>query len=272
MGRLLIPSGGAGGSSGDCTATKSDVLKGVTAITSDSNDERAFGTLELTGNITAADIRKGKTGYSTDPKNKISGQMKEISGKTVTPSTTQVVAVEANTFVTGNIFIPSFKLPAANIIKKNEVYELYGKSVRGTFSGFVPDETDLYIRGNNVAGWSNWYSGNDNVSFDTGQISIEGDSWRIYTAKRINMAGSSKLNIEFQAATGNNCTVTLFGSNTAHDTSPTTLAQVKPYISGGQHSTIVIDITAAQVNKYLDIYATGDNTYDGLAIFRIWLS
>lgn len=197
MGRLLIPSGGAGGSSGDCTATKSDVLKGVTAITSDSDDEPVFGTLELTGNITAADIRKGKTGYSTDPKNKISGQMKEISGKTVTPSTTQVVAVEANTFVTGDVSIPAFELPAANIVKKNALYKLYGKSVRGEFSGIVIDPTDLYNRGQNVLNWGGSY-----VELNSGEITFEqhrisgSSSNSISASKTFDFNGFTKIVIE----------------------------------------------------------------------------
>ena len=70
-----LSSGGGGTASSDVTASKSDVLKGKTTVTSDSNDEIAEGTLELTGNAGTGDVLSGKTFYTTDPKSKQTGTL-----------------------------------------------------------------------------------------------------------------------------------------------------------------------------------------------------
>lgn len=73
----FYPSGGAGGGSGsdECTATKAELMKGYTAILSDSGDEPAEGTLELTGNAQAGHVLAGETFYTTNPKQKQTGRM-----------------------------------------------------------------------------------------------------------------------------------------------------------------------------------------------------
>lgn len=77
MGKLWIPGGGSGAGSGsdECTASKSEVLKGYSAVTSDSDDEPIQGTLELTGDASDGQVLSGKTYYNTDPKKKKTGSM-----------------------------------------------------------------------------------------------------------------------------------------------------------------------------------------------------
>lgn len=71
-----IAGGGGGGvGSDELTSLLSDVVKGKTAVTSDSNDDPGVGTLELTGNAVAAHVLTGESFYTTDPKNKIVGAM-----------------------------------------------------------------------------------------------------------------------------------------------------------------------------------------------------
>lgn len=71
-----IAGGGGGGvGSDELTSLLSDVVKGKTAVTSDSNDDPGVGTLELTGNAAAAHVLNGESFYTTDPKNKIVGTM-----------------------------------------------------------------------------------------------------------------------------------------------------------------------------------------------------
>ena len=69
--------GGGGASSDELTAARGDVLKGKTAVTSDSNDEPVEGTLELTGDLSAVDAKKGTTFYNTDAKKKETGMLEE---------------------------------------------------------------------------------------------------------------------------------------------------------------------------------------------------
>lgn len=76
MSDILIPATGRGGAGSDeCTSTKAELLKGYTGILSDTDDEPAEGTLELTGNATAGYVYSGKTFYNTDAKTKQTGTM-----------------------------------------------------------------------------------------------------------------------------------------------------------------------------------------------------
>ena len=81
---ILIKSGGTGTTSDDLTATKNDVLKGTTAVTSDSDDEAIEGTLELTGNALTENVLIGRTFYNIDAHTKLVGAMPnnlEINGE-----------------------------------------------------------------------------------------------------------------------------------------------------------------------------------------------
>lgn len=73
MGKMII-SGGGGITLDEVTGTPSDLIKGKNAYLQGS-DEPQMGTLELTGNATAAYVYSGKTFYSTDPKLKLTGTM-----------------------------------------------------------------------------------------------------------------------------------------------------------------------------------------------------
>lgn len=76
MGKVIMPVGsGAGSGSDECSSTRAEVLKGYTAITSDSDDESLEGTLELTGDASDSQVLAGKTYYNTNPKNKRVGSM-----------------------------------------------------------------------------------------------------------------------------------------------------------------------------------------------------
>ena len=66
--------GGGGASSDELTAARGDVLKGKTAVTSDSSDEPVEGTLELIGDAADSHVLTGKTYYNKDPKTRRSWQ------------------------------------------------------------------------------------------------------------------------------------------------------------------------------------------------------
>lgn len=98
MGELLINVHGSGVSD-DITAVRNDVLKGKTAVTSDSDDEIVEGTLELTGNAAPGNVETGKTFYSTNAHTRQTGALRNVTNDTSvkhgTNNTTPVVRGDA---------------------------------------------------------------------------------------------------------------------------------------------------------------------------------
>lgn len=121
-------------------------MKGKTAYVKGA-DEPQSGTLELTGNATDVYVYPGKTYYSTDPKTKRTGTMPTQAAITITPGASQQIAVAAGRYVTGDVIVPGFALPAANQIKKGVTVNIYGRTVTGTFEGWVPVPTDIFYNG-----------------------------------------------------------------------------------------------------------------------------
>ena len=122
MGMVLMPGMAGGGHDlGVITATAGDVVAGKVIVDKDGNP--LTGTLALTGNVGTADVRNGKTFYSTDPKTKQTGSMREKGAATYTPGTANQV-IAANQFLTGaQTILGDADLVAANI--------RYGKNIFG---------------------------------------------------------------------------------------------------------------------------------------------
>ena len=122
MGMVLMPGIAGGGYDLDViTAAAGDVVAGKVIVDKDGNP--LPGTLALTGNAGAGDVRKGKTFYSTNPKSKQSGTMAEKGAATYTPGTANQV-IAANQYLTGaQTILGDADLAAGNI--------LYGKNIFG---------------------------------------------------------------------------------------------------------------------------------------------
>uniref|UniRef100_UPI003569CB41 hypothetical protein n=1 Tax=Hungatella hathewayi TaxID=154046 RepID=UPI003569CB41 len=67
--------------------------------------------------------------------------------------------------------------------------------VDGTFEGYVPTPTDLYVRGNNVIGFSKTTS-YDLPNFESGQLTIA--SLTSGMEANINLTGFSRINFEIR--------------------------------------------------------------------------
>ncbi len=119
MGRIWMPGGGGGADLDVITAEAKDVLAGKVIVDKDGNP--------------------------------LSGTMQTMSGGTYTPSTSQQRISCAEKKMTGDIIIPAFTLPSANVIKKGVTVDFYGKKVTGTFQGYVDDKLWIYNHGT----WSN---------------------------------------------------------------------------------------------------------------------
>lgn len=129
--------------------------------------------------VNSADVRKNKVYVDADG-NAQNGTMPDIAGRTITPGASQQT-VSGGGYLTGNIVVPGFAMPAANILKKGAVYEAYGRKIVGTFQGWVGDAGDLYINGQNNAGFTlhNANFQQDRITFGDGTPSIS--SAKTYT-------------------------------------------------------------------------------------------
>lgn len=99
------------------------------------------------------------------------GKIQSMAGATITPQTYAQTIWSAWKRMTGNVVIAAVPPPPANVIKKGYRYWIGGNYVDGTFEGYVPMPTDLYVRGNNIVGFSK-YEGYDLPSFDSGQLTF----------------------------------------------------------------------------------------------------
>ncbi|RFZ79847.1 hypothetical protein DS742_05140 [Lacrimispora amygdalina] len=341
MGKVSIASaGGIGVGSDECTALKDDVLKGMRAVTADSDDEVVEGALELTGDAADSQVLAGKTYYNTNPKIKRTGSMVNQgavsqalnaggsytvpsgyhngSGKVTANSLASQTPGNAgpgailtgyNAWVNGNKVPGSIPIQGAdeaadrawatnwstwgggeiflgvrnghylngvNWIRYNLTNFVAGNIKKGvnigglvgTFEGYVPTPTDLYLRGNNVSGW---YSGT--ATFDTGQISLpripssQGYLNHIF-ANNINLTGQNWLNIQGYANNGANTIkkIYLYSKPEQNNFISLGVLDVTQYAAGLY--TYGFDLTAHQIaaNLELQLYQM-----EG-AIYRIWLS
>lgn len=118
MGKILIPGGGGGADLDVITATAPDVRKNKVIVDKDGEP--------------------------------LAGVMNEQAGGTFMPGTSDRVLVPANTFVTSAIIMKGDPNLVAGNIKKD--VPIFG--VMGSHSGYVTDPSDLYLRGNNPAGFT----------------------------------------------------------------------------------------------------------------------
>ena len=268
MGEILIPGGAGGISSDDVTVTKADVPKGLYAVTKDSNDEVVAGTMALTGNATTAQVYPGKTFYTTDYKTKLTGTMPTQGGATYTPGTADKTLVSANRYVTGNIVMKGdANLKAANIKKGVKIL-----GVTGSWEGWVPTATDLYLRGNNIAGFT---ANNSSCTFEAGGIKLTGtnnNGINITSAGNLNYVPYNYLNIQgyfekrtrIQPLERNvrfHFYTTIFGESPATLISESTVAVP----NNNSNFTVSINISNVSISKRASLYLKikGEYYYDG---------
>lgn len=111
--------------------------------------------LPINGSYTIAE------GYHTG-QGKVTQSIPTMQGYSVNPNTSVVTIPTDQKYIEGNFTIPAFALPSPSILKKDAVYTLYGKTVKGIFEGFVPTPTDLYYNG----------------AFNMGSYNLDGGYWR----------------------------------------------------------------------------------------------
>lgn len=195
------------------------------------------------------------------------GKIQSMAGVTITPQTYAQTVWSAWKRMTGNVEIAAVPPPPANVIKKGYRYWIGGNYVDGTFEGYVPMPTDLYLRGNNINGWVP--SSTSIIHFETGQITIgNAETVYMYGGKTVNLAGFSRLCIEgwFRHNYGNyGKSIVLYASDAKLSTGDNIGS-----VSIGPQETItnpVFNFSLA-ATKFLNLRF--DSRVSGV-IYRIWL-
>lgn len=137
--------------------------------------------------------------------------------------------------------------------------------VVGTFEGYVPTATDLYLRGNNIAGFVKDSSYNPgSLTFDAGQITLGTNATRI--SANLNFVGKTYLNVQ--------CTSGYFANTVSRtiairNSGLTVIGSVNQTANPNTEITLSVNISALQVSGtlYIEFVNIGN-----AAVYRIWLS
>ena len=281
------------------TAESGDVIKGKTCV--DKEGEAAEGTMELTGNVGAVQILSGYSGYSNNPKSKISGTMvnngavntslpingsytipagyhngqgkvtQSITtqgGSTTTPGTANKTIVSANRYVSGNIIVAGdANLKAENIKRGVTIF-----GVKGT----CPYSVYLYNNGQNTAGLTVDEGVGVHVAFESSyiEISLDGNVNYLCTfasGNSYNLADFSSLYLEIEMVDGGG------GTNRGIEArllnaSKEELASGSVTYNGEGTKTIAVNVSSITYNGKPQIRLRSDRAskYYRLRIKRIW--
>lgn len=132
--------------SSDANADVSDVLKGKTFY---AGGQKRTGTLELTGDATAAQVLSGYTFYNTNPKSKLTGAMPNRGAMVITPSVNNQ-AIPAG-YHNGSGYVKGdSNLTAANIKKGVSIFGVTGtlasvKSVQRGITGINYGQSSIDV-------------------------------------------------------------------------------------------------------------------------------
>ena len=270
MGKIWMPGGGGGADLDVVTAGKPDVLAGKVIV--DKDGEPLTGTMVNRGAVSQA---LGVNGTYTIPEGYHNGSGKvtqniPIQGADVTGTdrawATNISCWEGVAclgvrnahylngvnWIQGNI--PNFY--AGNIKKGVNMGGLVG-----TFEGYVPISTDLYLRGNNIR---SWYG--NGISFDSGQISILLTSDCHIFCKDLNFTGFTHLNIECYINGGTNKIMAVHSTSGDGNFRLVGSITVDAYTVGPY--VFSFDVSSWQLTSMIRLRTT----YMTGAIYRIWLS
>jgi hypothetical protein len=133
--------------------------------------------------------------------------------------------------------------------------------VVGTFEGYVPTPSDLYLRGSNYAGFVP--SRNDYYTFDAGQITARGSGFDcyIYTPSAYNLTPYRGIAVEYWGTGRLYISVNKENASYAQ-TGTCGSVEIYPEATVG---TLYLDISAINVNAFIHIVKLGGS------IYRIWL-
>lgn len=314
MGKIWMPGGGNSTDLDMVTASAGDVLTGKVIV--DTEGESVTGTManrgavsqslnagtsytipagyhngsgivtgnslssQTSGTAVAGNILSGRTAWVNG--SQLTGTIASLAGSTVTPGASQQTVSSSGKYMTGNVVVSAVaNLSAANIKKGVTV-----GGVTGTWEGYVPTTVDLYLRGNNIAGFTVFneinISGDPIPVFDSAQITFNNvTSYTPITASK-NLTGHNTVSVQYYRTTTNYQSVHLcVGQNKGFYMSSATTgdygipddAIVSSNASGD--NIITLDISAVNAVRWIKFGAGSSSTASSSSkvtcyVYRIW--
>ncbi|WP_097003938.1 hypothetical protein [Lacrimispora amygdalina] len=288
MAECIILKGGGGADLDVVTAGKPDVLTGKVIVDKDGepltgsmpNRGAISSTLNAGGSYTipegyhngsgkvtanslasqtsatasAGHILNGQTAWVNG--NRITGNIASMGGQTITPNTSSHTLSCSGKYMTGNVYVPAVSNLSAGNIKKG----VNVGGVTGTFEGYVPTATDLYLRGNNINGWHSTGGDTNLLRYDSQAITLLGPSRvNIDARKSFSTIGHSWLCFEMSITNGG--TIELYAPDGA-----TVLSRVAMSQTG--NVTVKLNISSV---SFASLIALRLYRFYG-SLFRIYLS
>ena len=221
---------------------------------------------QTSGDATAAQIWTGKKAWVNGKQ--ITGTLATQGGSTTTPGTAAKTIVTPNKIVTGSIIVAG----DANLVPGNIKKGVTIFGVQGTHSGYVPSATDLYLRGNNPAGFA--VSGTQSrnpYTFQSGAIYVAGSYGYaikyLLSASSYNLSSYTYVNFEFNNIAGDSTRFRVL------DTEENILASAETTGTGSK--TLSLDISSVNKTMRVGVYVHSDemtSNTNAVQVYRIWLS
>lgn len=261
MAECIILKGGNGADLDVVTAGKPDVLVGKVIV--DKDGEPLTGTMPDRGAITQS---LGINGIYTIPEGyhngsgKVMQSIATMGAQTVNPVASQQVVSTSGKYLTGNVTVNGVtNLVAANIKKGVNV----GGTV-GTFEGYVPTATDLYLRGNNIAGVTT--DSPSNMIFESNMIRLANNPNATHKLiiDNLNLTGYSNLNFEF-ISSSSNARFLFFITTAGASNINSPIKRQDSYWGGSGVASLDIALFDMRAKIWL-------SCFDNNNIYRIWLS
>lgn len=144
--------------------------------------------------------------------------------------------------------------------------------VVGTWEGYVPTPTDLYLRGNNIAGWIKGGKGGSSyvITFDAGQITygvMAADGY-LTTNSPINLTGYSGVAVEgYRPGNATTITIQLATGNGDYTHTNGGIARADTAVGDYSNFTAYCNVSTINAARYIHITSINSSFY----VYRIWL-
>lgn len=195
------------------------------------------------GNAQVNQVLAGST-FTSQYGLRLPGIIQTVAGGSITPAPWQTSFSTAGRYVTGDITVPPFTMPAANIIKKGAVVNIYGQTVTGTFEGYINTGYDIFFDGNSSG---SKYGGvyTDYVTVNATNISIKTNAGQdsakgMVVRSPVPFTGYSQLIVRYQCTNTLTIAITVEGST---DHSSWELSTTTKRVVGDNTYEVILDIS-----------------------------